>query len=91
MGTRSKIRGSAGGDDPKVKPLSMVDAGEGGTVTGIDEQLKPQIAAMGIREGCRLTVDNRQPLGGPVVIKVGGAVTSISRRTAQGIEVAVER
>lgn len=74
-----------------MKPLSVVDVGEGGTVTGIDEQLKPQVAAMGIREGCWLMVDNRQPLGGPVVVKVGGAVTSISCRMAQGIEVAVER
>jgi len=84
MNSRSKISGPRRSDsvldgstvrnlssiDPgsTVRNLSSIDPGEGGTVVRIDDRIKSQIAAMGVRVG-----------------------TSIGRKMAEGIEVAVER
>ncbi len=73
-----------------VRNLPNVPPGEGGKVVHIEDEVKSQVAAMGIRVGCHLVLDSRQPLKGPVVVKVGNMVTSIGRRMAQGIEVKVD-
>jgi len=95
MNSRSKISGPRRSDSvldgSTVRNLSSIDPGEGGTVVRIDDRIKSQIAAMGVRVGCHLVLDNRQPFNGPVVVKVGNIVTSIGRKMAEGIEVAVER
>jgi Fe2+ transport system protein FeoA len=94
MKSRSKISGikdtdpEAGGSD--LKRLSLIEPGGAGTVVRIDDQLSSQVTAMGIRVGCHIVLDNKQPLSGPIVVKVGNMVTSIGCRMAQGIEVAVD-
>jgi len=77
-------------ENSEIMSLSSVEPGRGGRVVQIDERLKFKVAAMGIRVGCYLVVDNRQPLNGPIVIKIGEMVTSIGRDMANDIKVAVE-
>jgi len=92
MNSRSSISGPRDGDpDPsRVRVLSSLDPGGGGKVIRIDESLKSQVAAMGVRVGCHVEVDNKQPFKGPIVVKVGNMVTSIGRKMALGIEVVVD-
>jgi len=94
MNSKSKISGPGRVDSlaeaSNVRSLSSIEPGKGGKVMHIDERLKLKVAAMGIRVGCHLIVDNRQPLKGPIVIKVGEMVTSIGWGMAEGIKVEVE-
>ncbi len=94
MNSKSRISGPSNSaliaDQSRVIALSSLDPGSGGKVVRIDKNLKSQIAAMGVRAGCQIELDSKQPLKGPLVVKVGNVVTSIGRKLALGIEVEVD-
>jgi ferrous iron transport protein A len=52
------------------KKLSEMDFDEEGTVKEIAEDLREQIAGMGIREGKNIRMATKQPIKGPVVVEV---------------------
>lgn len=72
------------------KKLSEMKYEEKGRIKGIDRNLRAQIAGMGIREGKEVEIMTRQPIKGPVVVKVDRANTSISLALADKIIVEVE-
>ena len=72
------------------KKLSEMKYEEKGRIKKIDESLRAQIAGMGIREGKEVEIMTRQPIKGPVVVKVDRANTSISLALADKIIVEVE-
>ena len=72
------------------KKLSEMKYEEKGRIKEIDRSLRVQIAGMGIREGKEVEIMTRQPIKGPVVVKVDRADTSISLTLADKIIVEVE-
>ena len=72
------------------KKLSEMKYEEKGRIKEIDRSLRAQIAGMGIREGKEVEIMTRQPIKGPVVVKVDRANTSISLALADKIIVEVE-
>jgi ferrous iron transport protein A len=71
------------------KKLSEMDFDEEGTVKEIAEDLRGQIAGMGIREGKNIRMATKQPIKGPVVVEVDKSFTSLGLGVAEKIVVAV--
>jgi ferrous iron transport protein A len=71
------------------KKLSEMDFDEEGTVKEIAEDLREQIAGMGIREGKNIRMATKQPIKGPVVVEVDKSFTSLGLGVAEKIVVEV--
>jgi len=71
------------------KKLSEMDFDEEGTVKEIDENLKKQVAGMGIRVGKNIRMATKQPIKGPVVVEVDKSLTSLGLGIAERIIVEV--
>jgi len=71
------------------KKLSEMDFDEEGTVKEIDENLKKQVAGMGIRVGKNIRIATKQPIKGPVVVEVDKSLTSLGLGIAEKIIVEV--
>jgi len=71
------------------KKLSEMDFDEEGTVKEIDENLKKQVAGMGIRVGKNIRMATKQPIKGPVVVEVDKSLTSLGLGIAAKIIVEV--
>lgn len=71
------------------KRLSEMDFDEEGTVKEIEEDLRKQVAGMGIREGKNIRMATKQPIKGPVVIEVDTSFTSLGLGVAEKIVVEV--
>jgi len=71
------------------KKLSDMDFDEEGTVKEIDENLKKQVAGMGIRVGKNIRMATKQPIKGPVVVEVDKSLTSLGLGIAEKIIVEV--
>ncbi len=71
------------------KKLSEMDFDEEGTVKEIDENLKQQVAGMGIRVGKNIRMATKQPIKGPVVVEVDKSLTSLGLGIAEKIIVEV--
>ena len=71
------------------KKLSEMDFDEEGTVKEIDENLKKQVAGMGIRVGKIIRMATKQPIKGPVVVEVDKSLTSLGLGIAEKIIVEV--
>ena len=71
------------------KRLSEMDFDEEGTVKEIDENLKQQVAGMGIRVGKNIRMATKQPIKGPVVVEVDKSLTSLGLGIAERIIVEV--
>jgi len=71
------------------KKLSEMDFDEEGTVKEIDENLKKQVAGMGIRVGKNIRMTTKQPIKGPVVVEVDKSLTSLGLGIAERIIVEV--
>ncbi|MDI6810166.1 MAG: FeoA family protein [archaeon] len=72
------------------KKLSEMDFDEEGTVKEIAEDLRAQIAGMGIRVGKNIRMATKQPIKGPVVVEVDKSFTSLGLGIAEKIVVEVE-
>lgn len=72
------------------KKLSEMDFDEEGAVKEIEENLKKQVAGMGIREGKNVRMATKQPIKGPVVVEVDKSFTSLGLGIADKIVVEVE-
>ena len=71
------------------KKLSEMDFDEEGTVKEIEENLRKQVAGMGIREGKNVRMATKQPIKGPVVVEVDKSFTSLGLGVAEKIVVEV--
>ncbi|MEA2075042.1 MAG: FeoA family protein [Euryarchaeota archaeon] len=71
------------------KKLSEMDFDEEGTVKEIEENLRKQVAGMGIREGKKVRMATKQPIKGPMVVEVDKSVTSLGLGIAEKIVVEV--
>ena len=71
------------------KKLSEMDFDEEGTVKEIDENLKHQVAGMGIRAGKNIRMATKQPIKGPVVVEIDKSLTSLGLGIAEKIIVEV--
>ncbi len=72
------------------KKLSELDFDESGVVKDIEENLRMQVAGMGIRIGKKLRMATKQPIKGPVVVEVDESLTSLGLGIAEKIIVEVE-
>jgi len=73
------------------KKLSEMNYGEEGIVKSIEENLRKQVAGMGIRVGKKLRMATKQPIKGPVVVTVDEATTSLGLGIAEKIIMEVEK
>jgi ferrous iron transport protein A len=73
-----------------AKKLSEMGFDEKGTVKEIDEDLRNQVAGMGIRVGKKVRMATKQPIKGPVVVEVDKSFTSLGLGIAEKIEVEEE-
>jgi len=73
-----------------AKKLSEMDFDEEGTVKEIEEDLRKQVAGMGIREGKKVRMATKQPIKGPVVVEVDKSFTSLGLGIAAKIVVEEE-
>ena len=71
------------------KKLSEMDFDEEGTVKEIEDDLRKQVAGMGIREGKNIRMATKQPIKGPVVVEVDKSFTSLGLGIAEKIVVEV--
>jgi len=71
------------------KKLSEMEFDEEGTVKEIAEDLRKQVAGMGIREGKEVRMATKQPIKGPVVVEVDESFTSLGLGVAEKIVVEV--
>ena len=71
------------------KKLSEMDFDEEGTVKEMHENLKKQVAGMGIRVGKNIRMATKQPIKGPVVVEVDKSLTSLGLGVAEKIIVEV--
>ncbi|HHQ44858.1 MAG TPA: ferrous iron transport protein A [Candidatus Altiarchaeales archaeon] len=67
--------------------LSDLKKGESAIVHKLEggECMKSQLRSMGLKEGSKLTVIAREPLGGPIVIKTHNTTLTIGRGRAHKI------
>jgi ferrous iron transport protein A len=72
------------------KKLSEMDFDEEGTVKEINEDLRKQVAGMGIRVGKKVRMATKQPIKGPVVVEVDNSFTSLGLGIAEKIVVEEE-
>lgn len=73
------------------KKLSDMKYGEKGIVKSINENLRRQIAGMGIRVNKKIKMATKQPIKGPVVVTVDESTISLGLGIADKIIVEVER
>ncbi|HID20540.1 MAG TPA: ferrous iron transport protein A [Methanophagales archaeon] len=73
-----------------AKKLSEMDFDEEGTVKEIGEDLRKQVAGMGIRVGKKVRMATKQPIKGPVVVEVDKSFTSLGLGIAEKIVVEEE-
>ena len=72
------------------KKLSEMKYGEQGTVKSINEELRKQVAGMGIRVNKKLKMATKQPIKGPVVVTVDESNISLGLGIADKIIMEVE-
>lgn len=60
----------------------MLDAGATGRVAAIADEDRLALSEVGLREGCRVTVERRLPGGGPVLVALGAARIALARIVA---------
>jgi len=63
-------------------PLSALEAGGTGRVVAIHDEDRVALADVGLREGCRVTVERRLPAGGPVLVEFGATRVALARVVA---------
>jgi len=76
-------------DKPKQIPLSSVASGSRVRVLAIPERIARQLVPQGVRPGEFLTVKNRAPIGGAILVAVNGATIALGRALARKIMVKV--
>jgi len=64
---------------------------EEGIVKSIEEDLRKKVAGMGIRVGKKLKMQTKQPIKGPVVVRVDEASTSLGLGVADKIIMEVKK
>ena len=72
------------------KKLSEMKYGERGIVKSIEENLRKQVAGMGIRANKKIKMATKQPIRGPVVVTVDESTVSLGLGIADKIIVEVE-
>lgn len=72
------------------KKLSEMKYGEKGVVKSIGEDLRKQVAGMGIRVNKKLKMATKQPIKGPVVVTVDESNISLGLGIADKIIIEVE-
>ncbi|MCK4332280.1 MAG: ferrous iron transport protein A [Thermoplasmatales archaeon] len=72
------------------KKLSEMKYGEKGVVKSINEELRKQVAGMGIRVNKKLKMATKQPIKGPVVVTVDESNISLGLGIADKITIEVE-
>jgi DtxR family Mn-dependent transcriptional regulator len=78
-------------DEPGAMPLSELEAGESATfarVSDSDPEMLRYLADREIRPGTKVTVREREPFGGALMIAVGGAAHAIGAALADRMLVA---
>jgi ferrous iron transport protein A len=73
------------------KKLSEMGYEEEGIVKSIEEDLRKKVAGMGIRVGKKLKMQTKQPIKGPVVVRVDEANTSLGLGMADKIIMEVKK
>ncbi len=68
-----------------VLKLNQLSSGSKGYVVEVPEN--NLLAALGVREGKTIKVENIQPLGGPMVIEINSRSLAIGREVAEQIKV----
>lgn len=71
--------------DSRLETLANFPEGQQGEIAGLPEHCL--LAPLGLRRGKQLQVIVRQPLGGPIIVEVGGRQIAISRRIAGQIKI----
>ncbi|MFW6038631.1 MAG: FeoA family protein [Candidatus Saliniplasma sp.] len=73
--------------------LTRLKMGKEGTIKRLrgGRVFKRRLRTMGVREGKDVTVLTKHPMGGPLVIDIGGKHTTIGRGMAARIIVRVKR
>lgn len=68
--------------------LAQMKTGQKGNILRIERGLRAerQLLEMGLLPGASIEVLSRQPLSGPVVIKVGNSRVALGRKLASAIE-----
>ncbi len=68
-----------------VLKLNQLSPGSQGTIVKVPEN--NLLAALGVRKGKTIKVENIQPLGGPMVIEINSRSLAIGREVAEQIKV----
>jgi Fe2+ transport system protein FeoA len=79
----STIIPAEAGEDPA--PLSRLAVGQPHTVLRVDGPERAELAREGVQAGAVVVVAARTPLGGPIVVQVGGARVAMSSRVASQV------
>jgi len=72
---------------PAVPTLVDLEPGVVATVVEVEAGERRRLAAEGLASGDRVVVEERLPLGGPIVVRVGRARLALARRVAAAIRV----
>jgi Fe2+ transport system protein FeoA len=70
---------------PAAVPLQALPTGRSARVLDVPAGAVGALAAEGLTPGTIVEIETRQPLGGPVVIRIGRARLALSLRIARGI------
>ncbi len=72
-------------DKPKQIPLSSAASGTRVRVITIPERISRQLVPQGVRPGEFLTIKNRAPIGGAILVDANGATIALGRALARKI------
>lgn len=75
-----------------TRRLSDLEPGDGGTFTRVsdsDPAMLRYLAERRIRPGARLRVEEKQPFGGPVFVRIGGRTHALGGALADAMRIAV--
>ena len=72
---------------PAVPTLVDLEPGVFASVVGVEAGERQRLAAEGLAPGDRVVVEERLPLGGPIIVRVGRARLALARRVAAAIRV----
>jgi len=75
---------------PAVPTLVDLEPGVVASVVEVEPGELRRLAAEGLAPGDRVVVEERLPLGGPIVVRVGRARLALARRVAAAIRVESE-
>lgn len=73
----------------KHAPLYSAQSGARVRVVTVPERMTGQLARQGVRSGDVLTVKNRAPMGGPILVEARGTMIALGRALARKIMVQV--